>query len=292
MFFLKNFQFVFLVFSVLLKIDAADVQAQVTVPASLNSKLNGLDHKIDSYKNIVITLKTPSKGAVNQLKRVIAEMQKSYKNYGLYVQIPVVHGDFSRKLEKIGLKFCESDTTLKTLTYLYANGRNIPELNYAYTAAAVYLVRNNPETGVREILIINEQQKSIANIIGGVSEKAESPEETVIRETREEVGVTLNKDKLKLVAVAHTVRPDKKSLVEFLYVCDEFEGTPKVDGKEVSECTWVPVSNLLKEGVKVFEKPFSPFWQRLLKSEFKDCENGGAINSTKKAYQRFSSVVE
>jgi 8-oxo-dGTP pyrophosphatase MutT (NUDIX family) len=270
MFFLKNLQFLFVALSVLLKIEAADVQAQVIVPASLNTKLNGLDHKIDSYKNIVITLKTPSNGAVNQLKRVMAEMQKSYKNYGLYVQIPVNHGDFSTKLENIGLKFCESDTTLKTLTYLYANGRNIPELNYAYTAAAVYLLRNNPETGAKEILIINEQQKTIANIIGGISEKGESPEETVIRETREEVSITLNKDKLKLVAVAHTVRPDKKSLVEFLYVCDEFEGTPKVDGKEVSECTWVPVSNLLKEGVKIFEKPFSPFWQRFLKNEFKE----------------------
>lgn len=283
-------QFLFVALSVLLEIEAADVQAQVIVPASLNTKLNGLDHKIDSYKNIVITLKTPSNGAVNQLKRVMAEMQKSYKNYGLYVKIPVNHGDFSTKLENIGLKFCESDTTLKTLTYLYANGRNIPELNYAYTAAAVYLLRNNPETGAKEILIINEQQKTIANIIGGISEKGESPEETVIRETREEVSITLNKDKLKLVAVAHTVRPDKKSLVEFLYVCDEFEGTPKVDGKEVSECTWVPVSNLLKEGVKIFEKPFSPFWQRFLKNEFKDCENGAAINNNKKAYQHFSSV--
>jgi len=290
MFFLKNLQFLFVVLSVLLKIEAADVQAQVIVPASLNSKLTGLDHKIDSYKNIVIMLKSPSNRAVSQLKRVIAEMQKSYKNCGLYVQIPVNHGDFSSKLEKIGFKFCESYTTLKTLTYLYANGRNIPELNYAYTAAAVYLLRNNPETDAKEILIINEQQKTIANIIGGISEKGESPEETVIRETREEVGVTLNKDKLKLVAVAHTVRPDKKSLVEFLYVCDEFEGTPKVDGKEVSECTWVPVSNLLKEGVKIFEKPFSPFWQRFLKNEFKDCENGAAINNNKKAYQHFSSV--
>ena len=47
--FLKNFQFLFVVLSVLLKIEAADVQAQVIVPASLNTKLTGLDHKIDSY---------------------------------------------------------------------------------------------------------------------------------------------------------------------------------------------------------------------------------------------------
>ena len=290
MFFLKSVQLLFIVLSVFLKIEAADVQTQVIVPASLNTKLNGLDHKIDSYKNVVVTLKTPSNGVVSQLKRVIAEMQKSYKNYGLYVQIPVNHGDFSTKLEKIGFKFCESDTTLKTLTYLYANGRNIPELNYAYTAAAVYLLRNNPETGEKEILIINEQQKTIANIVGGCSDKGESPEDTVVREAREEVGITLNKMKLKLLAVAHTIRDDKKSCVEFLYVCDEFQGTPKVDNNEVSEFSWVPVSELLKDGIKVFGKPFRPFWQKLLKGEFKDCENGAAINNNKKAYQHFSSV--
>jgi hypothetical protein len=33
------------------------------------------------------------------------------------------------------------------------------------------LLRNNPETGAKEILIINEQQKTLANIIGGISEK-------------------------------------------------------------------------------------------------------------------------
>ena len=81
MFFLKSVQFLFIVLSVFLKIEAADVRTQVIVPASLNTKLNGLDHKIDSYKNIVVTLKTPSNGAVSKLKRVIAEMQKSKNSF-------------------------------------------------------------------------------------------------------------------------------------------------------------------------------------------------------------------
>ena len=83
---------------------------------------------------------------------------------------------------------------------------------------------------------------------------------------------------------------DKKSYVEFLYICDEFNGKPKADGVEARQYIWVPLSELLQNGVKVFEKPFSPFWQRLLKGEFKDLENGGAVNKNKRVYQRFSFI--
>ena len=269
---------------------AAAVQVQTVIPDSLIDKLGNFEYILDSYKNISVTLTSPASENITQLKEVIAEMGKCYKNYGLYVHIPIAQGEFASKLEKLGFKPCELNTDTKTLSYLYANGRNIPELNYAYTTAAVYIIRNNPETGIREVLIINESQKTIANIVGGISEKGESPEETVIRETREEVGLILNKTKLRLVAVAHTVRPDKKSCVEFLYVCDEFEGIPKVDNNEVSECTWVPLTKLLEENVTIFGKPFYTLWQKFLKDEFKGLENGGAINKNKKAYQHFSSV--
>ncbi len=301
--FFKNYLFVFVALSVVLKVNAAEsakvssgtrfeVQVQTIIPNSLIDKLGNFEYILDSYKNISVTLTSLSSENITQLKEVITEMGKCYKNYGLYVHIPITQGEFASKLEKLGFKFYESNLELKTLIYLCANGRNIPELNYAYTAAAVYLLRANPETGQKEILIINEPQKSIANIIGGCSDKGESPEDTVVREAHEEVGITLNKMKLKLVAVAHTIRDDKKSCVEFLYVCDEFQGTPKVDSNEVSEFSWVPVSELLKDGIKVFGKPFGSFWQKLLKGEFKDCENGVAINNNKKTYQRFSSVVE
>ncbi len=145
-------------------------------------------------------------------------MKKSYKNHALYVHIPVRCGEFSDELESLGFKLCELNTDTKTVTYLYPNGRNIPELNYAYTSGMVCLLRTNPKSGVKEILIINEPLKAIANIIGGISERGEAPEDTAVREVHEEVGININKEKLKLVAVAIRLELIKNVMLN-LFMC-------------------------------------------------------------------------
>ncbi len=301
--FLKSSLFVIVIFSVLLKInaqepvkilegEASEVQVQTVLPEHLLALLEKekYAYTLDAYKNIVITLDDPSSGNISSLQTVINEMGVTYRNYGLYVHIPVSAGEFSAKLEKLGFRLYELNASTKTLAYLYANGRNIPDLNYAYTAVAVCLLQTSNSSGKKEALVINEPQKTIANIVGGCLKIGESPEDTAVRSAREEVSIDINKEKLKLVAVCHTIRADKKSYVEFLYICDEFNGKPKADGVEARQYIWVPLSELLQNGVKVFEKPFSPFWQRLLKGEFKDLENGGAVNKNKRAYQRFSFI--
>lgn len=291
----KCFYFiVFCVFLGVLKLDASSklegeasaVQVERAIPEAVEFQLKGLQYYQDSYKNIVVTVDHLSFETISKLHAVIEEMRRSYKNHALYVRVR----EMSSRLEDLGFKLYELDTEAKALIYLYKNGRNIPELNYAYTAAAVYLLRTNPDTQEKEILLINEPQKVIANIIGGISEKGESPEDTVVREVREEVGLIVHKDKLKLVAVFHTIRPDKKSCVEFLYVCDEFEGVPQVDGVEVSECAWISLSKIQEVGMEIFGKPFYSLWQKVLKDEFKNQEYGAKIASTKMGYQCFSPV--
>lgn len=271
--------------------ESSDVQVQVVLPESLMAKLEGFEFVLDGYKNIVVSLKSPSTKDTDRLKEITDEMALSYKNYGIYVQIPIEHGEFAGKLEKLGFKLYELDTNAKTLSYLFANGRNIPELNYAYTAAAAFLIRTNPETFEKELLVVNEPQKVTANIIGGISAKGESPEDTVAREVREEVSIDINKQKLKLVAVFHTVRSDKKSCIEFIYICDEFKGVPKVDNVEVTEYAWVPLSQILKEEeTTVFGKCFFSLWKKVLRGAFKDHKNGADITKTRRAYQVFNTV--
>jgi ADP-ribose pyrophosphatase YjhB (NUDIX family) len=274
------------------KEEARDFIALQTIPEALAAKLQNLKYKIDSYQNIWIEIEDLSENTLSKLSEVILEMKQSYKNYGLYVSTSINNGSFSNDLEKLGLRFWEANSENKTLVYLYPNGRNIPKLDYAYTAAAVYLLRTNPSTGTKEILIINEPQKKISNIIGGISIRGETPEDTVVRETSEEVGINLNKDKLQLVAVCHTVRPDKRTYVEFLYLYEDFKGKPKVDGVEVSECAWIPLSKIMEEGVKVFGKPFYSVWQKLLRGEVRTKKHGEYLVPKKKAYQNFSAIPE
>jgi len=250
--------------------DASAVQIQKDIPESLKTKLAGLEFSIDNYKNIVVILKSPIPEKISQLREVITEMAESYKNYGLYVYVPVTCGEFSDQLKQLGFDLYDLDKEANLLIYLYRNGRDIPELNYAYTAAGTFLVRTNPKTHEKEILVINEPQKNIANIVCGISEKGESPQETAEREVREEVGINIDKKKLKLIALFHTVRTDKKSCVEYLYVCDEFEGEPRVDGKGVKDCAWISVSEILKEDCVIFGKPFYSLWRQVFKNEFKD----------------------
>lgn len=263
-----------------------------TIPASLEAKLKGFKYKLDPYQNVVISLEDFSPSFLEKLSEIILEMGQSYNNYGLYVSTSINNGSFSSDLERLGLKFWEADSENKTLVYLYPNGRNIPKLDYAYTAAAPYLLRNNPITGAKEILIINEPEKNISNIIGGISRPAETPEDTVVRRAREEVGIDVNKEKLQLVAVCHTLRADKRTYVEFLYVCEDFKGTPKVNGVEVSEYEWVPLSKIKEDGVKVFGKPFYPIWQKLLRGDVRAKKHGEYVNSTKKVYQNFAALPE
>ncbi len=265
--------------------ESSELQVQVVLPESLMEKLEGFEFVLDAYKNIVVKLKEPSAKEASKLQNVIEEMKRSYKNYGLYVTIPVIQGEFANKLEQLGFKLHDVDTNQKKLFYLYSNGRDIPELNYAYTAAAVYIIRKNPKTLEKELLVIKEPQKVIANIIGGISIKGESPEDTALREVREEVGLSLEKQNLKLVAVFHTVRSDNKSCIEFLYVCDTFTGEPRVDGAEALEFAWVPMSQILSDDdAKVFGKSFHSLWKKALKGAFKHQKNGVNLTKTKKAY--------
>lgn len=288
---MRNFKYLTSIFTLFLMASnthAAEVQTECKIPSQLNVILKTFNaHKLDQYKNLCIELKQPSTEDAKGIEALINEMQRIFKNHALYITFPIIYGDFSESLEQLGCKLCECSTESKTLTYIYLNGRNIPELNYAYTAAAVCLFRNNPETGIREILLISEPSKNIANIIGGISEKGETPEETVIREVKEEVGLQIYHKNLKLLAISHTVRSDKKICVGYYFVCDQFEGTPKVDGIEVSECSWVPISEALKEGAQFFGKPVYAIYQRLLKGELRKEVNGGPLNKTTKAYQSF-----
>lgn len=298
MIFLRNLFFILLIAQVVIDGNApvregesSELQVQVILPESLMEKLEGFEFILDAYKNIVINLSNPSSKNATKLQAVIAEMGRSYKNYGLYVSVPVAQAEIASKLEQLGFKLHDLDINQKRLFYLYDNGRDIPELNYAYTAAAVYIIRINSKTSEKELLVINESQKTIANIIGGISNKGESPEDTAVREVREEVGIDIDKKNLKLVAVLHTVRSDKKSCVEFLYLCDKFSGKPKVDGKEALQYEWVPVSQILSANdTKIFGKSFYSLWKKLLAGTFKNQEEGFNITENKKAYQTFNFI--
>ncbi len=76
---------------------------------------------------------------------------------------------------------------------------------------------------------------------GGKVEKGERPEESLIRELKEELGISVKEDCLAPLTFASHVYPDFHLLMP-LYVCRRWEGT--VTAKEGQQLAWVRPNRL------------------------------------------------
>lgn len=75
---------------------------------------------------------------------------------------------------------------------------------------------------------------------GGHIEKGETPEQAAIRETREEFGITPR----KLRRIGCLKSPDGLYLPTMVFVCRDYEGTPKCDNTEMSSPQFIDVRDL------------------------------------------------
>ncbi|MBO4377124.1 MAG: 8-oxo-dGTP diphosphatase [Lachnospiraceae bacterium] len=120
-----------------------------------------------------------------------------------------------------------------TLCYIIKDGK------------ALMLHRNKKEHDINKAKYIG---------VGGHIEYGESPEECIVREVKEETGLTMNSYTLRGVI---TFVLDDANEYAFLYTCDDFSGTLNEECNE-GDLEWVPFDKILDlplwEGDKVFLK--------------------------------------
>ncbi|MBT9373150.1 8-oxo-dGTP diphosphatase MutT [Rhizobium sp. CSW-27] len=116
----------------------------------------------------------------------------------------------------------------------------------------------------RILLAQRPEGKSLAGLWefpGGKVEPGETPEETLVRELEEELGITTRVPCLApLTFASHTY--ETFHLLMPLYVCRRYEGIPT--GREGQALKWVRPANLRDYPMPPADEPLIPFLQDLL----------------------------
>lgn len=153
------------------------------------------------------------------------------------------------------LKFCPKCGN-ESLQYdgknkLYCN--NCDFVIYHNCAAAVAVVIRHKD----EILLTKRSQNpglGKLDLAGGFTDPKESAEETCARELFEELGIRINKDKLRFKKSLPNVYPYKGVEYNtldlfFEYEADRKDFAQKLETREISEIEWVKLSELNLEDI-------------------------------------------
>ncbi|MBL7160446.1 MAG: NUDIX hydrolase [Candidatus Aenigmarchaeota archaeon] len=86
---------------------------------------------------------------------------------------------------------------------------------------------------------------------GGFINYGESPEESLIREVKEEIGLKVQPQKLFWMG---TENINGFYFMVFIYLCEIVEGEIKPDPTEISDVDWLPLDKAIKSAEKQFVK--------------------------------------
>jgi len=115
------------------------------------------------------------------------------------------------------------------------------------TNSAVFLMLVKKENNQKQILLQLRQNTGYMDNMfdmaaSGHVESNEKIEDSLIREVKEEINITLSKENIKLVSFEHKA---SENYYNFFFTCDKFEGTLKImEPNKCAELTWFDLNNL------------------------------------------------
>lgn len=115
---------------------------------------------------------------------------------------------------------------------------------------AVFLILTRNNNGVEEILLQRRQNTGYMDDkydvgCSGHLDSNESIMTALIREAKEELGITIQEENISLASVVHAYT---ENYIRFFFKVSSYEGIPTImEPEKCSELIWVPINDLPKE---------------------------------------------
>lgn len=121
-----------------------------------------------------------------------------------------------------------------------------PELLWLPGVAAV-VVRQVPETGVDEVLLVQRADNHAWTVVTGVLDPGEEPAVGAVREVLEETTVVAQAERLVWAHATHIIRfgnGDRSAFLSLCFRCAWVSGEPRPGDDESVDARWFPLDAL------------------------------------------------
>lgn len=193
-------------------------------------------YKKDSYGNLHIQY-SKSKQENAKIQRCMALLQAEAPQTAMYFEHPLRLANFyARRLKSQGFTIYDMNQDTQTVTWLWRNGRKIPDRWTTETAVRV-VVKNKDD----KILLVKNQGIAWLLVPGGGVPKGTLARDAASQKLSEEIGITTRPKDLKLIGLLNRTNVyGNKGLneVTYIFAVDQFDGEPATS-HETEKLYWV-----------------------------------------------------
>lgn len=144
----------------------------------------------------------------------------------------------------------------------------MPRTPHTFIASYLLLIKDG------EVLLLRRCNTGYRDgdysVPAGHVEPGESLTQTMIRETKEEIGVTLNEKNIRVSHIMHRMNEyqDRESIDTF-FIAEQWTGTPEnMEQEKCDDLSWFPISDLPKNTIPYIKKAIESSLQGIMYSEF------------------------
>lgn len=107
------------------------------------------------------------------------------------------------------------------------------------------------------------------SVVSGHIDGEERATEAMIREAKEEAGIDINLENLRMAHIDHRISKDRKEYIDMFFICSKWSGEPKImEPEKHDDLSWFPVNELPKNTLPFVVNALNCFKSGEFYSEF------------------------